>query len=176
MATTLDEDEYIPDWYKKSTLILGCGNILFGDDGFGPAVATHLQKNYSIPESMYVMDVGIGAREILFTLVVGETKVKRLVIVDAVNFEHLGRSPGEIFEIPIDDLPLVKIDDFSMHQIPSSNLLKELRDYREIEVTIWACQVERIPEEVEQGLSMAVQDAVPKMCELLNSGGEGHGG
>jgi len=172
MATTVDEDEYIPDWYRKSTLILGCGNILFGDDGFGPAVAAHLQENYTIPEDVYVLDVGIGAREILFTIVVGETRVKKLIIVDAVNFEHLGRSPGDIFELSIDDLPIVKIDDFSMHQIPSSNLLKELRDYRNIDVTILACQIKRIPEEVEQGLSKEVQDAVPRMCELLSSGGE----
>ncbi len=28
-----------PEWYDKSVLILGCGNVLFGDDGFGPAIA-----------------------------------------------------------------------------------------------------------------------------------------
>lgn len=34
---------YVPKCYKKSVLVLGCGNILFGDDGFGPAVVEHLQ-------------------------------------------------------------------------------------------------------------------------------------
>lgn len=165
MPTT--EYEYLPDWYKKSTLILGCGNVLFGDDGFGPTVAASLQNNYVLPDDIHVMDVGTGARKILFNIALGETKVKQVIIVDAVDFEHHGRVPGEIFEIPIEDLPRVKIDDFSMHQMPSSNLLRELRDYCKIKVTILVCQVKRIPEQVAPGLSKPVQKAIPKMCNHI---------
>lgn len=165
MLANITKQEDIPECYQKSTLILGCGNILFGDDGFGPSVATSLQKNYPLPKDICVMDVGTAARKILFTLTLGETKVKRLIIIDAVNFADHGRKPGEIFEISPDEIPNVKIDDFSMHQIPSSNLLKELRDYSKIQVRILACQIKKIPEKVEPGLSNPVQRAVHKMCE-----------
>ena len=166
MSTNLDEYENVSDCYKKSTLILGCGNILFGDDGFGPTVATSLQ-NYQIPDDVHVMNIGLSAREILFSLILGETKVKRVIIVDAVDFKHHGREPGEIFEVPIDDIPTVKIDDFSMHQVPSSNLLKEIRDHCKIKITILACQIKKIPEQVASGLSKPVKDAVPKMCDNI---------
>ena len=167
MPINIDENEDLPDWYKKHTLILGCGNILLGDDGFGPVVASTLQKDYAIPDDIQVLDVGIGARKILFTVALGETKVKRIIIVDAVNFENDGRKPGEIFELSIDDIPQLKIDDFSMHQVPSSNLLKEIIDYCNMKITILACQVKKIPEEVSQGLSQPVQNAVPKMCNNI---------
>ncbi len=161
------EANHLPEWYRRSTLILGCGNILFGDDGFGPAVATALLEDSSLPEDVYVMDVGTSARQILFPMLIGETCVKRLIIVDAVDFTEQGRVPGEIFEFSIEEIPLVKIDDFSMHQVPSSNLLRELRDRRKIKVIVLACQVESIPDKVAQGLSKPVRGAIPEMCELV---------
>jgi coenzyme F420 hydrogenase subunit delta len=167
MPINIDEYTDLPEWYKKPTLILGCGNILLGDDGFGPTVASNLLKNYNIPDDTHVMDVGIGARRILFTIALGETKIKRIIIIDAVNFKNHGKIPGEIFEIPIEDIPLLKIDDFSMHQVPSSNLLKEIRDYCNMKITILACQVKKIPEHVLPGLSKPVQNSVPKMCNKV---------
>jgi coenzyme F420 hydrogenase subunit delta len=35
----------MPEYRDKPIIIFGCGNILFGDDGFGPAVAEELQQN-----------------------------------------------------------------------------------------------------------------------------------
>ncbi len=158
----------LPEWYTKPVLILGCGNILFGDDGFGPAVISALKENYDVPEKVYILDVGTGAREILFPMVIGETDVETIIIVDAVDFSDRGRAPGEIFEISIEDIPTVKTDDFSMHQVPSSNLLMELRNRRKVKVIVLACQIQDIPEMVSQGLSKPVQDAVPRMCELIS--------
>ena len=34
-----------------STVIFGCGNLIMGDDGFGPAVIEELKENYQLPES-----------------------------------------------------------------------------------------------------------------------------
>ncbi|MEJ2226508.1 MAG: hydrogenase maturation protease [Syntrophobacterales bacterium] len=53
---------------EKSVLIFGCGNILFGDDGFGPAVVQQLQEQHRLPEDILAQDVGTGIREILFDL------------------------------------------------------------------------------------------------------------
>ena len=67
-----------------------------------------------------------GIRKILFTLTLSEARPEIIVIIDTVN---KGRKPGEIFEISLDEIPEEKIDDFSNHQVSSSNLLKELQDY-----------------------------------------------
>jgi len=54
------------DYCVKPVLILGCGNILFGDDGFGPKVVEYLEQNYPIPENAEVINAGCSVRNILF--------------------------------------------------------------------------------------------------------------
>ena len=58
--------------FDKSVVVFGCGNILYGDDGFGPAVIKHLQENYPLPADVLVLDVGTSIRDILFDLVLSD--------------------------------------------------------------------------------------------------------
>ena len=153
-----------PEWYDKSVLILGCGNILIGDDGFGPAVAQHLRSDFEVPADVCVFDAGTSVREILFDTVLSEKKPSKIVIVDAMD---CAREPGELFMLDIDALPKVKIDDFSMHQIPTSNLLRELRDHCGIEVIVIGCQVENTCNSVNPGLSKPVEAAVKPAAESI---------
>ena len=118
-------DPCIPEMYRKRVLVLGCGNILFGDDGFGPEVVAHLEVHHTIPEDVCVADAGTSARKILFPILLDEQRPEHIIIVDAVD---AGRRPGEIFEISVEDIPENKIDDFSLHQLPTSNLLRELKE------------------------------------------------
>jgi coenzyme F420 hydrogenase subunit delta len=157
--------DFIPVYYKKPILILGCGNILFGDDGFGPAVVDYFSKNYDInKDNICIMDVGTGIREILFDLVLSEIRPERIIIIDAVD---MGRKPGEVFEVSVSDMPRNKVDDFSLHQLPTSNLLRELQDEAGVEVKIIAVQVEKIPDTVSLGLSPVVAQAVPLACRII---------
>jgi len=157
--------ENIPFYCNSKILILGCGNILFGDDGFGPHVAEELQRNYNIPENVGVINAGSSVRNILFDITLSEKKPEKIIIVDAID---AGKTPGEIFELPIDEIPEKKIDDFSMHQLPTSNLLKELKDFCKVDVIIIACQVENIPEEVTASISKKITDAIPEVCKRIN--------
>ena len=145
-------------------MIAGCGNILFGDDGFGPEVIDYLTGHYEIPENTCVLDVGTGIRNILFNLTITEFRPEIIVVIDAVD---KGRKPGEIFEISLEEVPLEKIDDFSIHQVPSSNLLKELQDLCSVKVRVMACQIEAIPETMQSGLSEPVKKAVPLMAQKI---------
>ncbi len=156
--------EQLPVYCRKEILIAGCGNKLFGDDGFGPDVIEYLTDHYSVPENVCVLDAGTGIRKILFTLSLSEIRPKLIVIIDAVD---KGRKPGEIFEITLDEIPEEKIDDFSIHQVPSSNLLKELQDLCSVRVRVMACQIETIPETIQPGLSEPVKKAVPLMAQKL---------
>jgi len=156
-------EETMPEYVRKRVLILGVGNVLFGDDGFGPAAVDYLLKNFRIPDDIYVMDVGTGAGDVLFTIALSQKKPERIIVLDAVDMK---RKPAEIFELSIDDLPANKITDFSMHLFPSANLLKELRDQMGVEVFILACQAERIPDSVSLGLSSSVKHALPEAAEM----------
>ena len=72
----------ITEYWNKEILVLGCGNILFGDDGFGPAVIEYLKNNYDIPTKVCVMNAGLSVREILFNLTLNKERPNKIIIVD----------------------------------------------------------------------------------------------
>ncbi|MEK7477227.1 MAG: hydrogenase maturation protease [Candidatus Coatesbacteria bacterium] len=152
-------------WFGKRVLVLGCGNVLFGDDGFGPEVAGRLVSEWDLPGDVAVLDAGTGAREILFDLALGGPRPEKLVIVDAVLLPS--RGPGEVFTLGVEELPAVKRDDFALHQAPSVDLLRELSERCGVRVTVVAAQVTAVPDEVAPGLSVQMTDAVGRACRLV---------
>jgi len=151
---------------KDLTMIFGCGNVIMGDDGYGPAVVDELNNRYALPEGLEAIDVGTCVREYLFDYLLSEEdRPKKIIILDAVDFPD--RSPGEVFQILPIDIPAKKIHDFSLHQFPTVNLLQELEQNTGIEVLILAAQIEYIPEEIAPGLSPAMSQAVTKASEKI---------
>jgi coenzyme F420 hydrogenase subunit delta len=155
----------IGEIFEKRVLIFGCGNILFGDDGFGPAVINRLNEQHNLPGDVLAMDVGTSIRDILFDLALSEKKPAKLIIVDAVQYPD--RTPGEVFEIPVEGIPEKKTADFSLHQFPTVNILQELKDQTAIEVRVIVGQAEKIPEEVGPGLSATMEGAVDTAIRRL---------
>ncbi len=143
-------------------VVLGCGNILFGDDGFGSRVAEHLQRSDRLPKNVSVIDARTSVRGILFDLILREPRPRKVIVIDAIEAK---RKPGDVFRISVQELPKNKIDDFTFHQMPTSNLLRELEDFCGVEVTIIAAQVESIPDAVRPGLSDALSQSVSIAAE-----------
>ncbi len=154
----------LPDFCRKPTLILGCGNILFGDDGFGSAAVDYLAAHHAVPDDVCLLDVGTGVRKLLFTLCLSPVRPRRLLILDALD---LGRAPGELVMIDPAEIPAIKLDDFSLHQLPTSNLLRDLQEQCGVEVRVLACQTSPLPDEVCPGLSEPVRSALPEAAERI---------
>jgi coenzyme F420 hydrogenase subunit delta len=159
---TGEATDTLPAFCSARVLILGVGNILFGDDGFGPGTVAHLEENYDLPDDAYAMDVGTGVRKLLFTLSLSEQLPEEIVILDAVDG---GRGDRQVGEIPLEALPSSKVDDFSLHQLPSSNLLRELQDERGVKVTVVACDVGAVPQVIQADLSTAAREGVVAAAE-----------
>jgi len=154
----------------KKILILGCGNVLMGDDGFGPAVIKKLRREYKLPPFVHAEDVGTSVRDVLFNIALLEKRPEHVIVVDAVDKPN--RSPGEVFELRLSEIPARKAVDYSFHQFPTSNMLKELAEKCGIRITIVAAQVAAKLEEVGPGLSvpmrLAVRKAADRIVELVN--------
>ena len=157
-------DDCVPEFCKSRVLVIGCGNILFGDDGFGPAVIERLQTKYTIPDDVYVLDVGTSVRDLLCTIALSPVKPRKIVVIDTSD---TGKKPGEVFVAPIEELPELKVGCFSLHQVPTSNLLKELKACCQLNVALVIVQPESIPEEIRPGLSEKVGAAVNQACEYI---------
>ena len=149
----------------RRRLVFGCGNPLFGDDGFGGCVAAHLLKYCLLPEDVAVLDAGTAVRDLLFDMLLSPRRPEQIIIVDAMSVE--GAAPGQIFDIDIDRMHPAKISDYSLHQFPTTNMLKEIRENTDIRVHLLVVHPEELPAEVKPGLSRAVAEAVPAMCERI---------
>jgi len=149
----------------KKVLILGCGNVLMGDDGFGPAVIKKLQQRFNLPEYAYAEDVGTSVRGVLFDITLLDKRPEHIIVIDAVD--KPGHAAGEVFEIAVDDIPETKIMDYSVHQYPTTNMLKGIQDQCGVTVSIVAGQVASQLEEVRPGLSKPMRTAVVKAAEKV---------
>jgi len=157
-------EDFLPEYLRKRYLILGCGSTLFGDDGFGPAVAKYLRSNIKLPEDVYVLDAGTGVKDILLSVALSEVRPERIILVDSLN---LGGKPGTIAEISIEDLPAEVSGNYSLHNFPTRKLLAELRDVHGVGVNIITCQVGGNTQNIEIGLSKPVERAVPRVAKMI---------
>ena len=153
--------------FQQDCLIFGCGNPLFGDDGFGPAVIEYLETVCFLPPRTMALDVGTSIRDILFDIILSPDKPRQIIIIDAVDLPD--RDPGEIFEIDVDDIAPAKSADYSLHQFPTTNMLKEIKEQTDIEVRLLAGQITALPDEVAPGLSPELTRAVPQMAERVRA-------
>jgi coenzyme F420 hydrogenase subunit delta len=150
---------------NKRRIVFGCGNPLFGDDGFGAQVIAHLDACFAWPDDVACLDIGTAVRDLLFDMILSPAKPEQIIIVDAMDLE--GGLPGQIYEIDVDRIHPAKICDFSLHQFPTTNMLKEIQDGTDIDVRILVAQPSPLPTEVRPGLSAPVAAAVPKMCRRI---------
>jgi len=147
---------------ERKPLILGCGNIFRGDDGFGPRVAEYIVKQH-LPDgnNVEVLDVGLGISRILLDILSDEEKPKKIVLVDALH--QTGRV-GEVKILSLNDIPPVKGRSPS-HSFPNREMLAKLE---EMGVKIWivACVTGYLPDEVSVEMSKEVEEAIPKAAEI----------
>jgi coenzyme F420 hydrogenase subunit delta len=143
----------------SEVVIAGCGNPLFADDGFGPAVIEEMQK-LQLPDNVTIIDAGLGGPHFIFTLLDPEV-TKHLVIIDIADF---GAKPGEITKLKPEDLPPGAYRD--AHSWDLSEPLQRIKD--QIDITIIGCQPKRVTSpEFEIGLSDEILEAIPKTIRIV---------
>jgi coenzyme F420 hydrogenase subunit delta len=158
--------EYLPGFCRADTVVMGCGNRLLGDDGFGPEVISYLGDLDGIPGHVTLLDAGTGISRLLFDIVLAPSRPKRLIVVDAMR---LGLPAGTVSSVSLDSFDSDRVKVFAEHQEPTGCLLKELRDMRGIEVVLLVAEPAFMPEEVSPGLSAVMGQAVVEAGELLRS-------
>lgn len=87
------------DGDKENIVILGLGNILCGDDGFGPLVIEKLLESGPFPANARILDGGTQGQALYWIV----EEADRLLVVDAVDF---GLVPGELAQKRGEDIPI----------------------------------------------------------------------
>jgi hydrogenase maturation protease len=107
--------------------VLGIGNILLTDEGFGVRVVEKLFDAYEFPENVTLVDGGVLGINLLGVI----AESRHLIVVDAVKNRQ---PPGTVYRLEKDELPERILLKNSLHQT----------DFLE---TMTLCQViDKVPE------------------------------
>jgi hydrogenase maturation protease len=91
-------------------LLLGIGNVLWADEGFGVRVVEHLQKHYRFPNNVNVLDGGTQGMYLVEHVQAAEI----LIVFDAVDY---GLPPATMKRVENDDVPnFLGAKKISLHQ------------------------------------------------------------
>lgn len=140
-------------------VIAGCGNPVFADDGFGPAVAEELSQ-FALPGNVKAVDAGLCGPQFIFSLL-DPAVTRKLIIIDIVDF---GAKPGAI--------TLLRPRDFPTRCLGNSyygGIMESLGQIDPaIELIILGCQPKSVPApEMLLGLSEEVHAAIPKVVRII---------
>ncbi|OAI08554.1 HyaD/HybD family hydrogenase maturation endopeptidase [Methylomonas methanica] len=94
----------------SNILLLGIGNLLWADEGFGVRVVEHLQKHYRFPDNVQVVDGGTQGVYLIEHVQAADV----LVVFDAVDY---GLPPATIKRVENDEVPnFLGAKKMSLHQ------------------------------------------------------------
>ncbi|MBQ9479871.1 MAG: HyaD/HybD family hydrogenase maturation endopeptidase [Selenomonadaceae bacterium] len=102
--------------YTKEITVLGVGNLILTDEGFGVHVINYLNEHYEFPDNVQLVDGGTLGMELTHFI----TGTKRLLIVDAVDG---GLEPGMIYRLSGDELKAHFRQKISAHEVGIEEVL-----------------------------------------------------
>ncbi|MBS1190900.1 MAG: hypothetical protein H6R10_2692 [Rhodocyclaceae bacterium] len=144
-----------------NTVLLGIGNVLWADEGFGPHVVARLQERGDLPPAVELVD---GGTQGLYLLPLVQDAA-RMIVFDAVDF---GRPPGEMVVLRDGAIPaFFGQRPLSLHQTGFTDVLAaaELTGRCPRAITLIGVQYANI-ETWGGGLSAAVAAAIDPAIEM----------
>ena len=145
--------------YNHENLIVGCGNILYGDDGFGPEVIRYIKENnIQFKGDTCIIDGATSAPHYIFTL--PEDKWKNIILIDIAS---MNKEAGTIKILDIED---IHEDEryMDVHGLSATYPLHDLKD--KVNIKLVAIQPENVPLEMDMGLSRVIEEKIPQVIDL----------
>ncbi|GAB4359225.1 MAG: HyaD/HybD family hydrogenase maturation endopeptidase [Gammaproteobacteria bacterium] len=146
---------------ETEVLVLGIGNLLWADEGFGVRAVEALHRSYELPAGVIVMDGGTQGLYLL-PYVQG---ARRLLVFDAVDY---GLAPGSLLEVHDGEVPrFTGAKKMSLHQTGFQEVLSaaELTGALPRRMTLIGVQAERL-DDWGGALSRAVAERLDEAVHL----------
>ena len=137
-------------------LVLGIGNVLLTDEGIGVRALKELERRYTFPENVELLDGGTAGIELLRHI----RNRDYLIIIDAMKFNQ---EPGTVSRVVGNDVPAAFRTRISPHQLGLSDLLAAAMLTGELPENLVLFGVE--PESLDIGLNLT--DKVEASVEKL---------
>jgi len=152
------------------TLILGIGNVLWADEGFGVRAVEALHARYGFPDDVRIMD---GGTQGIF-LLPWVRSARRLLLLDAVDF---GLEPATLKLIRGDDVPcFMGAKKVSMHQAGFQEVLSSAQLTGDLpeDIALIGVQPELLDDyggSLRDSVKAQIEPAVELACRVLREWG-----
>ncbi len=146
-------------------VIIGCGNLLRGDDAVGPTLVRHLWED-GVPDGVTLVDGGTAGMDVAFKM----RGARQVIIVDAALTDA---EPGTIYRVPgaeLENLP--PLDGLHTHQFRWDHALSFGRWLlaEEYPDDIVVYLIEAAQTEPGSSLSEPVEKAMHDVAALIKAG------
>ena len=102
--------------YTSEITVLGVGNTILTDEGFGVHVVEHLKNNYAFDDRVQLIDGGTLGIELTHFI----TGTKKLLIIDSIDG---GLEAGSIYELRGDEIKTHFRQKISAHEVGIEEVL-----------------------------------------------------
>ena len=149
-------------------LVVGCGNLLRGDDGVGPVLVRHLWDR-GVPDGAKLVDGGTAGMDVGFQM----RGAKRVVIVDAcVSQGPTTLAPGTVYRVPGEELTdLPPLQGLHTHAVRGDHAIPFARwalgDACPTDITVFLIEAANL--EMGAELSEPVSTAMERVIDLIES-------
>ncbi len=142
-------------------LILGIGNVLFGDEGVGAHLAYLIQKKYEFISDEHIVDVVDGGTlaQILIPMI---TEYDKIFLIDCVDVDDA--KIGEVYCFNFDDMPEYVKWEGSAHEVEmlqTLQMIEMMGDLPPVRI------IGVIPYVIGENSTFSMTDEVLKASELM---------
>ena len=139
--------------------VLGLGNAMFSDEGFGVEVIRYLEEHSEFPESVNLID---GGTQGIYLLDYFES-VDYLVVFDAIIPQNYD---SEVYVYKNDELPSFIYRKMSSHQVGLSELISLSRLHGKVPKDLILIGVPPVDLNMGVGLSETVLTLIPQAAKM----------
>lgn len=145
-----------------AVLVVGCGNLLRGDDGVGPILVRHLWER-GVPDGARLVDGGTAGMDVAFQM----RGAARVVIVDAAA---TGAAPGTVYRVPGAELEaLPPLQGLHTHSFRWDHAIAFARwalgEDCPTDITVFLIEVAGV--ELDADLTVAVEASMNQVIEII---------
>lgn len=105
--------------YQAPVTVLGIGNVILRDEGFGVRVVEYLAASYDFPETVQLVDGGTLGIELTHYV----TGSEKLLVIDSIDG---GEAPGSLFFLRNDEVEAHFQNKISAHEVGIQDVLSLL--------------------------------------------------
>jgi hydrogenase maturation protease len=155
-------DDHLSARPAAPVVVVGCGNLLRGDDAVGPVLIRHLWQE-GVPDHVQLVDGGTAGMDVAFKM----RGAERVILVDAAT---TGAEPGTIYRVPGDEVEaLPPLEGLHSHQFRWDHALSFARwllgDAYPDDISVFLIEIAST--EPGAALTPRVERAMETVAELL---------